>query len=217
MLKDQRNILGILFILLGIFLVLEQFGLIPPNAREYIAAGLFAVATVVMFGLYFANRSRWWAVMVGFFLSGLAATALLGVIAPELSERLGGAVFMGALGLGFASVYIINRDLWWAIIPSGVMFSLAAVIVAESQPNLPFEPAGILFTGMGLTFGLLALLQRQRKDYVWAIYPAIPLLVFGLALAFGTAEAWAVLGPLMLIAGGAWLLLNARRKGNPAR
>ncbi|MCW5873755.1 MAG: hypothetical protein KIS88_03820 [Anaerolineales bacterium] len=215
MFKDHRNLLGVLLILFGVYLVLEQFGIIPASARGLVPAALFIIAAISLFSMFFANPSRWWAAMVGFFLSGLAISALVGVFAPDMSERIGGPIFLGALSLGFASVFLINRELWWAIIPSGVTLSLAAVSYFESTPEqLPFEPAGVLFIGLGLTFLLLSTVKAQGQQLAWAIYPAIPLLVFGTMLALGTEQSWSVMGPLLLIAGGVWLLYSSLRKRN---
>lgn len=212
MFKDHRNLLGVLLILFGLYLVLEQFGIIPAEARGLVPAALFALAAAALFSMYFANPSRWWAVMVGFFLSGLSISALLGVFAPELSSRVTGAIFFGSLSLGFASVYLIKRDFWWAIIPAGVTLSLAAVTFFDNTPGLPFEPAGLLFIGLGLTFLLLSTVKASGQQLSWAIYPGVPLLIFGVMLALGTEESWSIMGPLLLMAGGAWLLYSSLRK-----
>jgi len=213
MFKDHRNLLGVLLILFGTYLALEQFGLIPANARGLFPAVLFVLAAISLFSMYFANPNRWWAAMVGFFLAGMATTALLSIFAPELSQRIGGSIFMAALSLGFATVYLINREMWWAIIPSGVTLSLAAVSYFESVPgDTPFEPAGLLFVGLGLTFLLLSTVRSGGLRMSWAVYPGIPLLIFGLMLALGSEALWSYAGPLMLIAGGAWLLYSSLRK-----
>lgn len=213
MFKDHRNLLGVLLILFGTYLALEQFGLIPASARGLFPAVLFILASIALFSMYFSNPSRWWAAMVGFFLAGMAISALLGVFAPELSEHIGGPIFLAALSLGFATVYLVNREMWWAIIPSGVTLSLAAVTYFENAPgDPPFEPAGLLFIGLGLTFLLLSTVRSGGLRLSWAIYPGIPLLIFGLMLALGSEALWSYAGPLMLIAGGAWLLYSSLRQ-----
>lgn len=213
MLKDSRNILGLILILAGTFLSLEQFGLIPGSARNGLFGALLAAAAIALFTLYITNTSRWWAAMVGFFVSGLAISSLLSTLMPEVGERLSGPLFLASMSLGFASVYITNREMWWALIPSGVMLSLAAVAYFESVPGeLPFQPAGLLFIGLGLTFMLLSTIKSGGQRLSWGIYPGIPLFIFGLMLALGTEQSWAIVGPLMLIAGGAWLLYSSLRK-----
>ncbi|MBX3003887.1 MAG: hypothetical protein KF828_08015 [Anaerolineales bacterium] len=213
MFKDQRNVLGLALILVGIFFTLEQFGLIPDNARALLTTALFVIASLVMFGLFLADRQRWWACMVGFFLAGLAGSALLGLVSPQLAETLSGPIFLGAMGLGFASVFLLQREMWWAIIPAGVMFSLTAVSYLEaSNLALPFNPSGLLFIGLGLTFLLLTRVRSNGLGMQWGYYPAVPLLVLGVLLSLGSEAYWSILGPLLLIGAGAWLLLGALRK-----
>lgn len=212
MFKDQRNVFGILLILFGTYLALEQFGVIPVSARGLVPAVLFGFAAFSLFSMYFANTTRWWAVMVGFFMSGLALSALVGVFAPEMSARVSGTLFFAGLSLGFAAAYVVQRENWWAIIPGGVMLSLAAVTFFENTPGIPFEPAGLLFIGMGLTFLLLSTVKNNNIRLSWGIYPGIPLLIFGVMLAIGSEESWAVMGPLLLVAGGVWLLYSSLRK-----
>lgn len=213
MFKDQRNVLGLALILVGIFFTLEQFGLIPDNARTLLTTALFVIASLVMFGLFLADRQRWWASMVGFFLAGLAGSALLGLVSQQLAETLSGPIFLGSMGLGFASVFLLQREMWWAIIPAGVMFSLTAVSYLEaSNLALPFNPSGLLFIGLGLTFLLLTRVRSNGLGMQWGYYPAVPLLVLGVLLSVGSEAYWSILGPLLLIGAGAWLLLGALRK-----
>lgn len=217
MFKDSRNILGIVLILAGAFLALEQFDLIPGSARDGFFGVLLAIAAIALLSLFLADRSRWWAVMVGCFVSGLALVSLLGTFLPEVSENLGGPIFLGFMGLGFLSVFTLNREMWWALIPGGVMFSLAAVAYFESLPgNLPFDPAGLLFIGLGITFIVLSTVKVGNLRLGWGVYPGIPLLLFGLMLALGSEALWSYIGPLMLIAGGAWLLYSSLRNKSGA-
>ena len=46
-------------------------------------------------------------------------------------RALSGALALGIPGLIFASVYAGNRDQWWAIIPAGVILTLAGVALVE--------------------------------------------------------------------------------------
>jgi hypothetical protein len=146
-------------------------------------------------------------------LLGLAITSLLDMVAPNLGGKLGGSVFMGLMAFGFILVYLLDHRMWWAIIPGGVLLSIAAVAYLDQQAGPKgFEPGGVLFIGMGITFLLLSLVRDNGRRLGWGIYPGIPLLIFGLMIAFGTEASWAIVGPVMLILGGAWLLFNALRK-----
>lgn len=208
MFKDYRNVLGLVLILAGVLLGLQELGVFTGSVRDAVFTAAFGLSAVVLFRIFLGDRRRWWAMLAAFTLLGLTLTNLLNMVSSD-----GGSVFMGSMALGFIMVYILDRRMWWAIIPGGVLLSLALVIYFEGAPGrLAFNPAGILFIGMGITFLLLSLVRDNGKRLGWGIYPGIPLLIFGIMIAFGSEASWAVIGPVMLIAGGAFIILNSLRK-----
>lgn len=212
MFKDYRNLLGLLLILMGIMFGLEQLGVIDITARDVIFTAAYTIGAVAMFAIFFAERTRWWAALTGFILAGLAISNLLELFAPSISPSIGGPLFLAIMGLGFITIFFIDRRMWWSIIPGGVLLSLAAVSFLEETPNLPFDPAGVLFIGMGITFLLLAMVRDGGKRLGWGVYPGIPLLIFGLFLSLGGEDIWPILWPVMLIGFGLWLLFSTMRK-----
>jgi hypothetical protein len=213
MFRDYRNVLGLVLILAGVLLGLQQFGLLTGSTSDAIFAAAFGLAALMLLGIFVTDRGRWWAALAGLVLLGLALSSALDLVAPKLSDIASGPIFLAMIALGFLITYLSDRRMWWAIIPSGVLFSLALVAYFDEVPGkLPFEPAGLLFIGMGITFLLLALVRENGKRLGWGIYPGIPLFIFGLMLAFGSEASWAIIGPLMLIAGGAWIILSSLRK-----
>jgi hypothetical protein len=213
MFKDYRNSLGLLLILAGVLLGLQQLGVFTGDVRDAVFTAAFGLSAVLLFTIFLGDKRRWWAAVAALTLLGLAFTSLLDMVSPNLGDQLGGPVFMGLMAFGFILIYLVDRSMWWAIIPGGVLMSIAAVAyLDEMNSALPFEPGGILFIGMGITFLLLSLVRDNGRRLSWGIYPAIPLLIFGLMIAFGTEAIWAIVGPVMLIAGGGFLILNALRK-----
>lgn len=213
MFKDYRNILGLILILAGILLGLQELGVFTGSTRDAIFTAAFGLTSVLLFSIFLSDRRRWWAVVAALTLMGLAITSLLDMVAPNLGNEVGGPVFMGLMAFGFILIYILDRRMWWAIIPGGILLSIALVaLFDEMNTPLPFEPGGVLFMGMGVTFLLLALVRDNGKRLGWGVYPGVPLFIFGLAIAFGSQAMWSVIGPLMLIAGGAFIIFNSLRK-----
>ena len=212
MFKDYRNLLGLLLILMGVMFGLEQLGVINITARDVILTAAYTIGALALFATFFADRTRWWASLVGFILAGLAISNLLEQIAPQIGQRIGGPLLLAIMGLGFITIFFIDRRMWWSIIPGGVLLSLAAVSFLEQARNLPFDPAGVLFIGMGLTFLLLAMVRDGGRRLSWGVFPGVPLLVFGLFISLGGEEIWPILWPVMLIGLGLWLLFSTMRK-----
>jgi hypothetical protein len=174
---DARIVIGVLLILAGGLGFLQAFGFLQSASDVFwgivflAAGGIF----LFMFAGGFAS-GNWWAAFPGFVLAGIGVLILL----PNSLENIGGAIFLGAIGLSFWAVYLTGRDRWWAIIPGGVLFTLAAVTVLPSNFIGGAASGGVFFLGLALTFLLVALLANMR----WAYWPAGVLGVFGIFLFF---------------------------------
>jgi hypothetical protein len=119
-----------------------------------------------------------------------------------------GVIMLGAIGLAFLLVYLVNRDNWWAIIPAGVMGTLA-VISGLSQVLTGFETGGIFFLGLGLTFALVAILPTPEGQMRWAFIPAGILFMIGLLLTAATSSLSGIIWPLALILFGLFFVWRA--------
>lgn len=189
---------GILFLLEAIFDF--KFGSIFWSV-------MFGLGALFFFTIYFNNRMNWWALIPGFTLLGIGLTILSEIIFPAASGVLGGAFVLGGIGVSFISVYLADRRFWWAIIPAGVMFTLVAVVLLEPVFS-DIGTGGVFFFGLGITFGILALVPTQSGRMGWAWIPAGVLILMG-AFVIGAAEqAILFVGPLALIVGGAFLILR---------
>jgi hypothetical protein len=126
------------------------------------------------------ERTRyWWAIIPGFALIGAAALVAIDQFFPRVGGNLGTMILLGGLGLAFFVIYFQNREYWWAIIPGGVLFTVALIVGLESVFEGD-EIVGILFLGLGLTFGVLYLRPSPYKWMKWFIVPAGVLLGMGL-------------------------------------
>ncbi len=201
---------GILLILAGVLFLLENLGIIQ-------LAGLFWALLLTLAGLFFLfvyinDRTNWWGLIPGFTLLGVASLLYLDYFSPQLADALGGALVLGGVGIAFLAVYLADRRNWWAIIPMGVMLTLAAVTALDQLGVV--ASGGIFFLGLGLTFILVALLPSPAGRMTWAWIPAVALLVMGFLLTASASNLIVYIFPLALIVGGGYLFYRALRPGN---
>jgi hypothetical protein len=126
----------------------------------------------------------------------------------------GGPIFLGGISAAFWAIYAVRREYWWAIIPAGVMLTLAGV-AAFSQAFSGVGTGGLFFLGLGATFGLIYLVPRPEGRMRWALIPAAVLLIFGALIAASEAEVLKYVGPAVLVAAGIYLVARALRRSPP--
>ncbi|MCL6613643.1 MAG: hypothetical protein K6U03_03305 [Firmicutes bacterium] len=200
---------GIALVCLGIILLVANLGLLGGFALVWPL--FFACLGAVFLAVFLEAPANWWAAIPGLALLGLAGLMGLEAMAHPLAEKWGGSLFLAAIGLGFCLVYLARREEWWAIIPSGALFTLAAV--AGLEETLPGEGAGaVFFLGLGLTFLLVRFLPGPENRR-WALYPASFLILAGLALGSAAFRFFGYLWPALLIFMGFFLILREKKRG----
>ena len=204
-----RLIWGALLVGIGLLLLLQNF-----NILGFLWGGvwafLFAAGGAAFLVVFLSHPNNWWAVVPGFALLAIGALIGLGTFFPWLEEVVGGSLFLGAIGLSFWVVYLRSREQWWAIIPGGVLLTLATV--AGLSSTLPgAETGGIFFLGLAATFGLLYLLPTPQGRMNWAIIPAAVLFVIGLIVTVATSSLFRYIWPAALILVGLWLIYRVFR------
>ena len=133
----------------------------------------------------------------------LTALALV-VIVSESFEEYSGAVFLGGIGLAFFAVYFTNTaERWWALIPAGVLSTLAGVTVAAERFG-EFQTAGFFFFGLAFTFLLVALLAKMS----WAYWPALILGIMGFLGIASLLDFANYIWAIALIGAGGFILLR---------
>lgn len=138
---------------------------------------------------------------------------VIGIIATSTLTRLSGSVFLGFAALAFMLVYwyspLGRQRTGWALIPAGVLTTLA--LVAGVDTLLPRWDGGSIFLlGMTATFTYIYLIPREKGGGRWALWPA--LVWAGMTLLAndpgGGLARWLV--PLAMIGGGVALIGWAR-------
>lgn len=216
--KDVRNgvIWGILLMLAGVIFLLQNMGIFV-HLGPFLAMALFATGGLAFLYLFLtALQERWWAAIPGATLLGLAGTIFFDNYAPRFLDHLAGPIFLAAIGFGFILVYLADLTKWWAIIPAGVMSTLAVVAGLDGLHMRGVESGGIFFLGLGFTFLMVALLTSQRGNrQSWALIPAAVLLLMGLLIGTPWLGYMENLWPVALIVVGLfWVLRNVRGRAD---
>jgi hypothetical protein len=153
---------GLLLVAGGILFMLQELGVIGNSWEtgwEILWAIVFGAVGLVFVWRYLSDLTgSWWAIIPGCTLLSLAA--LIGFAALGFGDTAApwlGALFLGGVGLGFWMVYFTRREYWWAVIPGGVLFSLALVALIATWYQGEVVGA-IFFLGMAATFGMVCLL-----------------------------------------------------------
>jgi hypothetical protein len=206
---NSRMFWGALLILGGVLFLLQNlFGFQYGDLFWALVLGLVGLFFLTIF---FSNRANWWALIPGFTLLGVALSVSLNLIAPSLSSTLSGPIVLGSIGASFLVIYLLNREYWWAIIPCGVLLTLAIVISLE---NLLTEMGfvSIFFLGLAATFALVALVPTAEGKMQWAWIPAIVLALMGVIFGAFSGAFMAYLLPIALIVGGGILIFRTLAK-----
>lgn len=200
---ESRILWGSLLILAGVVFLLQNLFNFDIGALFW--ALLLALGGAVFIIVYINNRAHWWALIPGFTLLGVSATVFLDNYLPMLEGVLGGFFVLGGIGIAFVAVYLSDRRNWWAVIPAGVLLTLATITVVDELLG-GFGTGGLFFLGMGLTFALVAILPTPQGRMRWAWYPAAALVVMGLLIAAAAENLIGYLWPAALILGGLVLI-----------
>ena len=204
---ESRILWGVLLILGGVLFLLDSLGVIAVGAIVWPL--LLAIASLAFLIVFLtAPQTNWWAAIPGFVLLGLTGTVLFDQIAPAAAETWGGSLFLGGISMAFWAVYLVDTENWWAVIPAGVLLTLA-LIAGLPEDIQGIETGGIFFLGIGLTFAVLALLPTSEGRMTWPIIPALVLLVVGALVTAAAAELINYVWPAILILGGLYLLYRA--------
>lgn len=202
---ESRVLWGALLILGGVMFLLQNLGVFEFG--DLFWALLFGLAGLFFISVFIQNQANWWALIPGFTLASIGLLIALSRLSPATADILGGLIILGGIGASFLVIYLVDRRNWWAIIPAGVLLTLAVIAsLSDAIPGL--ETGGILFIGIGLTFVLLGMLPGQQGQLRWAWIPAGILLVMGILFMAAAGELIAYIWPLALILGGGLLILR---------
>ncbi len=207
---NSRVLVGVLLVLGGLFLLAQSLGYLSISSPAVLAV-VFVLAGVAFFALLLSGDGEWWPVIPGFLFLAIGSVLGLSTLTPGVPSNFTGGLFLGLLGLAFVSVYLLRPLNWWAIIPGGVLLTLAVLATLGPIGRRGGDSGAILFLGLGITFLVVYLTPNPRGRMTWALYPAGAMLLLALVVGVGSAPALNVVWPALLIAAGAYLMLRATR------
>lgn len=200
---------GLLLIVGGVLFLLENLGVFEGSGTFWSVA--LALGGLFFITVFVRDRHHWWSLIPGIILLALGAMIALETFAPQVGETWTAFVILGGIALAFTLVYIVEHSNWWAIIPAGVLWTIATVAVLGDTLSGSIT-GGIMFAGIGLTFALVALLPNPVARMKWAWIPAIILLVFGLLVMAAQEKLINYVWAGAFLIGGAYLIWRALSK-----
>ncbi|MHB0870736.1 MAG: hypothetical protein ACYC5J_14985 [Chloroflexota bacterium] len=206
---DARTLFGILLVLSGLLLLLQNLGILSVAWGVFWAV-IFIAGGLAFLGVFMERPANWWALIPGFTLLALGVLIVLDTTVPWVARSWGGSLFLGGIGLSFWLIFLVSPRNWWAIIPGGVLVTLA--VVAGLSPLVPGPASGgVFFLGLGLTFALVYLLGQTRDRMSWALIPAAILLLLGALTTASAVMVFAYVWPTLIILAGVYLVYRALR------
>ena len=204
---SSRLFWGLELVIGGLLLLLDTFGIFKGG--EFFWTIISAVAGILFLSLFVTNRDHWWALIPGTILLAISALIGLNTFLPGFSStNHGSSIILGGIALSFFLVYLAERSNWWAIIPAGVITTIAIVAGLDTS-SLGLASGGIFFLGLGITFALVAILPNSTGQMRWAWIPAGILGLMGLVILIAAEEYINYIWPSMLILAGISLVVRS--------
>ncbi len=223
---SQRNLTslywGVGLLVVGAFFTFFTFGLLAPYVQELVwgATVILALAGVGFLTYVALRPQRWWYLIPGFLLVGMASVVYLGAEGMVEGSALVAIVF-GALALAHLIIFLMDREeRWWAWIAAGSFLILTVVLALGARLDAALM-GPVLFAGLALVFYLLYLFLPARVQRWWALALATTLAItaaFTFTVTVGTESVVARFWPVVVfVAGVAVLAWTVARLFAPAQ
>jgi len=202
---QSRILWGSILIIGGIALLLQNvYGIQLANIFWSV---VFGFGGLIFLGVFFTNRENWWALIPAFVLISIGVMLALEWLVPELNSDLGGFIVLAGIAIAFFIIYFFENAHWWAIIPGGVLATVAVFVLLENV-WAGFGGPGVFFVGLGLTFFLLSIVPTPEGRMTWAWIPGVVLTVIGFIIIVITEQVIVLLWPVALIILGLILIVR---------
>ena len=212
--RSTHFLIGIFLILIGLFFLLSTLGHIHLY-EEYAMAIVFFTAGLVLLIAYFIFEEKTWKIILGG-IGIFIGSAIFIDTTRILPDDTIGALFFMITGLIFLNALRGGKKNWWAVIPGGFCFVMAAHVLIDLYWWIPDGYHGVVFFGgSGLIFGIIYLLKDQTYNLDWAKFPSM--ISFAIAALVVIATDFRdvfsrLIFPLLLIGVGSFVLYRSIKK-----
>lgn len=196
---NDRAMWGTALILFGIAFLLRS--VLGDLGYKTVLGGLSCLVGVAFLARYRTGPEQWWSIIPGLTMIGLGGSILLSLLSGTIADALAGTVLIAAIGVSFLVIFFQSRSHWWALIPGGIMMTVATVALVEGL-DLGIDGGSLMMFGMAATFGLVSLVEVDGKKLRWALIPAGILLALGVFVLSENLGVMGILWPLLIIAAG---------------
>ena len=210
--KSNQILVGSLLVFAGIIFLIQQIFHLPVGAL--FVSMFFAAGAIIFLFVALKKTDNWWAFIPGFTLMGLALLIAGSTFFREFINYYGGSLFLGSIALSFITILIVKPSNWWAVIPAGVLATLA--LIAGIRGGHGMLQGGLFFAGIGATFAAVGLMPVGRKEK-WPWIPASICFILGTLILIGSgALANTIFGwiwALAFLGVGVYLIVRSALKG----
>lgn len=176
---------GLLMVGGGALWLVDATGVV--NVSPIVAAIFFALAGIGFAVDFARDPHNGWAAIPAGALIGLGALIAF-VELTTAPDEWGAAMLLAGSGLGFAAVYFRMRDHWWALVPAGLLLSVAIVVASVPLVDRQQDIAVIVLGIIAAALVALALIPIRGRRMIWPLIPAGTVGVVAGFLAAGKAE-----------------------------
>ena len=170
---------------------------------------IFIAGGIGFLVVFLRNTEQWWALIPGFTLLGIGVGIGLSQLGIQIAENLIAPVILGSISVAFLAVYLVRREQWWALIPGGVMASIALMVLLSEYGLDDTAMVSVMFFGMAATFLIVAIVPTPHGRMTWGFIPAAVLFLIGLLMLGSLPNLINYVWPLALVIGGGILLYRA--------
>ena len=205
---EWRMVIGFLLLAFGGLTMLQTLNILPYNddyGQTFISMIFIAGGSIFLLHFFKNTAENWWAVIPAGAIIALGIIILGDVYFARFMDDIGGGVFLGAIAAAFWSIYFIKRDeSWWALIPAGVLSTLAIIAIEPVSNILPSEY--VFLFGTSATFAVISLTVKPKEKTQWAWIPAG--ILFGIGCINILVDSrFTIILPILLIIIGLVILL----------
>jgi hypothetical protein len=197
----------------GVMLFLALVTLLADTVGgEWIGTVFLFMIGLSFFVVYWSNRTRWWALLVAYIMFVLSIAPAMASFGGDVPAYFG-TIFLLAVAVPFYVVYFRSEQNWWAIIPAGVMTTLAIIATLGIAGWIRDERTGgisnaILMAGIAATFAVVWL----RHSMNWAKIVTIILALLAVASIFFASYSEIFWPVAIILVGGYLLYIGLRPK-----